>query len=326
MVPTTAVALIMSIFSVLVPSKQWYGAEQSIPVEVAASGTVHLIMTDFAGRTLDPAENQSIKVESQTTVMLDQLYPQVKEAGTYLLFAAREPDSVKAFEGTPLVISSRRDRRSGTERGTMVTRIAPLQYAVMQTDEGPLTLAFFYDVAPHTVESFLNLANEGFYDGLTFHRIIPSFVIQGGDPRGDGTGNPGFTIPAEFNDRKHLAGVLSMARQGDPNERSGAMPRPQFADSAGSQFFICLSYEQCRALDGKYTAFGRVMDGMPVVEKIAEAPIGDSALNRPQNPPHMQTVRVYPVTPEHNPYPAMREQLQPVAEQPQPVTTQPAVE
>lgn len=127
----------------------------------------------------------------------------------------------------------------------------------LQTSQGDITLELWNDVAPGHVENFLKLTDQGFYDGLTFHRIIPGFMIQGGCPRGDGTGGPGWTIDAEFNDRKHEPGTLSMARTADPN-------------SAGSQFFICLTRENCQHLDGQYTAFGKVIEGMDAVKKIGQ--------------------------------------------------------
>lgn len=127
----------------------------------------------------------------------------------------------------------------------------------MTTSEGEITLELWDDVAPGHAENFLKLVDEGFYDGLKFHRIIPGFMIQGGCPNGTGTGGPGWHIKAEFNDREHQPGVLSMARSQDP-------------DSAGSQFFICLTRENCRHLDGQYTAFGKVTHGMDVVKKIGQ--------------------------------------------------------
>jgi cyclophilin family peptidyl-prolyl cis-trans isomerase len=133
----------------------------------------------------------------------------------------------------------------------------------MTTSEGELTLELWNDVAPGHAENFLKLVDQGFYDGLTFHRIIPGFMIQGGCPDGNGTGGPGWQIKAEFNDREHQPGVLSMARSQDP-------------DSAGSQFFICLTRENCQHLDGQYTAFGKIIDGMDVVETIGKA--GSEAL------------------------------------------------
>ncbi len=125
------------------------------------------------------------------------------------------------------------------------------------TSEGEITLELWNDVAPGHAENFLKLTDQGFYDGLSFHRIIPGFMIQGGCPNGTGTGGPGWQIDAEFNDREHQPGVLSMARSADPN-------------SAGSQFFICLTRENCQHLDGQYTAFGKVLEGMDVVEKIGQ--------------------------------------------------------
>jgi len=135
----------------------------------------------------------------------------------------------------------------------------------MTTSEGELTLELWNDVAPGHAENFLKLVDQGFYDGLKFHRIIPGFMIQGGCPNGDGTGNPGWQVKAEFNDREHQPGVLSMARSQDP-------------DSAGSQFFICLTRENCRHLDGQYTAFGKIIDGMDVVETIGKAKPGTTPM------------------------------------------------
>jgi peptidyl-prolyl cis-trans isomerase B (cyclophilin B) len=117
--------------------------------------------------------------------------------------------------------------------------------AELETSKGPIRLTFFPDVAKGHVENFLALSQIGFYDNLTFHRIIAGFMIQGGCPLGTGTGDGGYKIPAEFNKTPHTAGVLSMARSNDPN-------------SAGTQFFICLDAHS--HLDGKYTAFGKVAD------------------------------------------------------------------
>jgi len=124
---------------------------------------------------------------------------------------------------------------------------------VIDTNKGTIKVKFFPEAAPNTVQSFIYLANKGFYDGLTFHRIIEGFVIQGGCPKGDGTGGPGYRIKAEFNDIEHDLGILSMARSQDP-------------DSAGSQFFICL--DRLPHLDENYTVFGEVIDGIEVVRKI----------------------------------------------------------
>ncbi len=139
-------------------------------------------------------------------------------------------------------------------------------HAVIETKFGEIELEFFPDKANGHVENFLGLARKGSYDNTLFHRVIPGFMIQGGDPgtkdaskprRSHGTGGPGYTIKAEFNDTKHTRGVLSMARSSDP-------------DSAGSQFFICVA--DAFFLDRQYTAFGRVVRGLEVADKIVAAP------------------------------------------------------
>ncbi|MCC7147380.1 MAG: peptidylprolyl isomerase [Phycisphaeraceae bacterium] len=144
----------------------------------------------------------------------------------------------------------------------------------LQTSEGDILVELWPDVAPGHAENFLKLSRQGFYDGLTFHRIIPRFVIQGGCPRGDGTGGPGWQVKAEFNERPHDKGVLSMARSADP-------------DSAGSQFFICLSREHCQHLDRQYTAFGKVVTGLEAVDKIAATPLADPRQGNPRKAPRI---------------------------------------
>jgi peptidyl-prolyl cis-trans isomerase B (cyclophilin B) len=132
--------------------------------------------------------------------------------------------------------------------------------AIIETSLGNIELKFFPDVAPNHVSNFVELAKKRFYDGTTFHRVIPKFMIQGGDPNSKnpdrskhGMGGPGHTIKAEFNDKPHKRGTLSMARAADP-------------DSAGSQFFICV--DDSYFLDKQYTVFGEVTSGMDVVDKI----------------------------------------------------------
>lgn len=118
---------------------------------------------------------------------------------------------------------------------------------------GEIEIEFYEDDSPNTVENFCGLAKKGFYDGLTFHRVIPNFVAQGGCPKGDGTGDPGYKIPSEFNNHKHVRGTVAMARSQDP-------------DSAGCQFYIC--YGDIPHLDNQYTVFGQVVRGMDVVDKF----------------------------------------------------------
>ena len=136
--------------------------------------------------------------------------------------------------------------------------------AVIDTKFGKIELKFFPEVAPNHVNNFIELAKKGFYDGTTFHRVIPGFMIQGGDPNSKdpdrkkhGMGGPGYAVKAEFNQTPHKRGILSMARSSDP-------------DSAGSQFFICVA--DAPFLDRQYTAFGQVTSGMDVADKIVSQP------------------------------------------------------
>ncbi len=146
------------------------------------------------------------------------------------------------------------DANKENERGD---EMAANIYAIIKTDKGDMKLELFPDVAPNTVLNFVTLAGKGYYDGLNFHRVVPGFVIQGGCPNGNGMGGPGYSIPAEFNKRKHLKGTLAMARSQNP-------------DSAGSQFYICLDPQP--GLDGQYTVFGQLVEGKEVPEKIV---VGD---------------------------------------------------
>ena len=142
---------------------------------------------------------------------------------------------------------------------------AQAEVAVIKTSEGEMVLEFYPDVAPGHVENFKKLARGGFYDGTAFHRVIPGFMIQGGDPNTKneaakdtwGQGGPGYSIKAEFNSKHHARGILSMARANDP-------------DSGGSQFFIC--HADASSLDNQYTVFGNLIKGFDVLDKIATTP------------------------------------------------------
>ena len=154
-------------------------------------------------------------------------------------------------------------------------------FVITMADGREMKGELYPEIAPQSVGNFVALANSGFYDGIIFHRVIPGFMIQGGDPKGMGYGGPGYTIKGEFaangveNPLKHTYGVLSMARSIAP-------------DSAGSQFFIMTS--DSPHLDGQYAAFGKVLEGMDVAEAIVQSPRDGN--DRPLNPPVMKTVRV----------------------------------
>jgi peptidyl-prolyl cis-trans isomerase B (cyclophilin B) len=157
------------------------------------------------------------------------------------------------------------------------------EVAVIKTSEGEMVAEFWPEVAPNTVENFKKLARSGFYDGTAFHRIVKGFMIQGGDPLTKdpakesryGTGDPGYKIKAEFNDRSHERGVLSMARSSNP-------------DSAGSQFFICLA--NVSRLDHQYTTFGKIIKGDDVLGKIGDTEVTTSDSGERSKPTKRVTV------------------------------------
>ena len=171
-------------------------------------------------------------------------------------------------------------------------RAADPEVAIIRTNKGEMVVEFWSDVAPNTVENFKKLARSGFYNGTAFHRIIPGFMAQGGDPLTKdpskeelwGTGDPGYKIKAEFNDRKHQRGVLSMARSANP-------------DSAGSQFF--LMFGDAPHLDGAYTGFGRLIRGDDVLAKIEKTPVTVSPngeRSKPKERVEIQSVEIVPAS------------------------------
>ena len=177
--------------------------------------------------------------------------------------------------------------KSGTKADSIEEK-APVntkEVAVIKTTEGEMVIEFWPEVAPKTVENFKALARKGFYDGTCFHRVIKDFMIQGGDPLTKdpamearwGTGDPGYKIKAEFSERHHDRGVISMARSPDP-------------DSAGSQFFIC--HGNPRFLDRQYTAFGKLIKGDDVLEKIAMTPTHPQ--ERPDKRMGVESIKIVP--------------------------------
>ncbi len=141
---------------------------------------------------------------------------------------------------------------TGDELTTLADEAREAQIRI-KTKKGDIVFTFFPNEAPQHSAAFMKLAKAGFYDGTAFHRVVPGFVIQGGDPDGDGTGGPGYQLDAEFNDHPHLRGTVAMARSANPN-------------SAGSQFYICL--DDARFLDKQYTVFGQTQQGLDVVDQI----------------------------------------------------------
>ncbi len=169
-------------------------------------------------------------------------------------------------------------------------RVYPERDAVIETTMGPMRIAFAPDAAPGTVWNFMQLAEDGFYDGTTFHRVVAQdaqgkpFVIQGGDLLGTGDGTPGYNVALEPSTLPFDFGVVGMARADEPH-------------SAGSQFFVALSREATARLDGQYCAFAYLIDGASTTDRIASAPIGDPATGRPATPPVIQSLRLVPAPP-----------------------------
>jgi cyclophilin family peptidyl-prolyl cis-trans isomerase len=233
----------------------------------------------FEGKPIEP--KAGVKIDpAAPAIDISALFPQIKEGGTFILTWK---------DSTPLLINTLFNPGGEKDPGSIVvTHIEPLQYAVISTDKGDIKATFAYDVAPHTIDNFITLADQKLYDGSNFHRIIKGFMIQGGDVVANvegraGTGSPGYDVMHEFSNKLHVRGVLSMAR-------SSAL------DSAGSQFFIML--DKNPGLDGKYSAFGQVLEGMDVVDKIAETKVSDDngAVAGPK--PAIKSIRILPATAE----------------------------
>lgn len=189
--------------------------------------------------------------------------------------------------GDTLLDPSDPDDAKAKESGQWIAGDAPVMSGhrlyrdvdvILETDQGPIRIAMSPDEAPATAWNFVSLVRDGFYDGTTFHRVVPldrqgrPFVIQGGDPAGTGDGGPGYALALEPSALPHDYGIVSMARADDPH-------------SAGSQFFVALGREACARLDGQYCAFGYAVDGARAVDAIAASPIGNAATGRPARPP-----------------------------------------
>jgi peptidyl-prolyl cis-trans isomerase B (cyclophilin B) len=195
-------------------------------------------------------------------------------ASTFVLFAALLTAGAQPAATAPAPATNAAPAAADTK-----------EVGVITTSEGVMVVEFYPDVAPNHVANFKKLARSGFYDGTAFHRVIPGFMIQGGDPNTKdeankaswGMGGPGWSVKAEFNDKHHARGILSMARSNDPN-------------SAGSQFFIC--HGDAGFLDHQYTVFGNLIKGFDVLDKIAATPT--EAPNRPIKRINVISVKIVP--------------------------------
>ena len=172
----------------------------------------------------------------------------------------------------------------GMLKDTLVVTKLPenLYLNIKVKDYGTMKIKFYTKDAPKNVANVANLGIKGFYNGLTFHRLIPGFMIQGGDPRGTGQGGPGYTVPAEFSSHKHVKGTMAMARLPDQ-----ANPKKE---SSGSQFYIC--FAPTPFLDGQYTVIGQLVEGMDVLDKLEEVKTAGDPTNKPLTPVVMDQVWV----------------------------------
>jgi peptidyl-prolyl cis-trans isomerase B (cyclophilin B) len=244
----------------------------------------------------------AVKPNPDGTVDLAALLPKIKDGGTYYVVwkdapplvietlfnpgrGAKELEKVKAqIDQLP---ADQKKQALGSY-SPAVTHLELAQYALITTDKGIIKAKFSYDVAPHTIDNYISLARQNFYDNSSFHRIISGFMIQGGDAYANveglaGMGGPGYDVMHEFSDKKHVKGVLSMARSSDP-------------DSAGSQFFIM--HGTNANLDGAYSAFGDVFEGLDVVDAIAKTPSEAGSGSVRGAKPKIVSVQILPATAE----------------------------
>ena len=302
----------MAAAQVLQAVREWVPAGRGVEVRYEGEGPAELALTSFAGAEVEAVGEAA--VEPGAVVDVTAVFGR-RPPGAWLLYAV-EPggDPAAGFLGTPLVL----DVRAGAGPGgagaeAVVTRVVPMRYAELTVGQGEvaggaggtMTIALDYEASPHNVANFADLIASGFYDGLTLHRIVPGYLIQGGDPAGDGTGGPGYAVDAELGDRPFVFGTVAAARLTDPLERQGNAPRPAAADSAGSQFFLTLdvSDRSARYLRRRFSVLGRVIDGLDVLEALSSLPTGPDG--RPADPPVIGRFELKPVVQDANPQPGL---------------------
>ncbi len=230
---------------------------------------------------------EAVVPADSTTLDLGALLPKIWDGQTHYVQGL---DAEGKSIGAPIAVvplwppdPSLREHLKQERKGKpMGLRVFVEQHAVMHTSEGLLTARFYHADAPNSAKNFCDLVAGGLYTDLPFHRVLPGFVIQGGDPTGTGMGGPGHMIDLERNPKKHTPGVLSMARSGNP-------------DSGGSQFFICLGAPA--HLDNNYAAFGEVITGMDVVKKIGATPLADPQAGKPVKAPMLLKAELVPAAP-----------------------------
>lgn len=276
----TAIALAMILLN---PVRLYFQPNQPILInfnvealpqlQLPADTPLHLALLTPTGKV-----QQKVAIDpSKSSIDLMQLFPAQGRQNSilwngstwYLQLVAGENKPI----GSPLVVVPLVPPSQKGQAAPSALRIYVEKLVVFDTTEGPIGVRLDPAAAPNTTMQFSNLVSGGFYTNVIFHRVIPQFVIQGGDPTGTGTGGPGFFIDLESSSKAHTRGTVSMARQGND------------INSSGSQFFICLSREAVASLDRQYTAFGDVVWGMEAVDRIVALPTSRDGMNRPLNPP-----------------------------------------
>jgi peptidyl-prolyl cis-trans isomerase B (cyclophilin B) len=299
----------------LAPARMYVapGAPLDVTIDAPAGASVSVLMLDRAGDVLGAARNlqpgrvdlrrQMESVDSLPRAAWLQLAVDGTPVGSPLVIVplhstppvrtrlAQRPDGSPYTRvigwGDTLLDPENPEDAKAKESGQWIAGDAPILSgfriyrdvdALLETDQGPIRIAMSPDEAPATAWNFISLVRDGFYDGTTFHRVVPldrqgrPFVIQGGDPAGTGDGGPGYALALEPSALPHDYGIVSMARADDPH-------------SAGSQFFVALGRAACARLDGQYCAFGYVVDGARAVDAIAASPIANPSTGRPARPP-----------------------------------------
>ncbi len=263
---------------------------------VDQSGLPNFVLHTFDGNAIEPEAVHNVDL-TKGVVDVAAFYPQIKKPGAWILtWKTSQPLVIESLpnpvpqgfiEHMPEAQKADALAHFAAKESSII-HMVPLSYALISTDKGDVKATFYYDVAPHTVDNFIALAESSFYDGSMFHRIMKGFMIQGGDSFTDdkaGSGGPGYQINAEFSDKPHDRGVLSMARLGIS------------VDSAGSQFFII--HQKSSFLDHQYSAFGHVIDGMAIVDKIAETPSEQgSGTVAIKDRPAIKSIQILPATAE----------------------------
>ncbi|MCE9590087.1 MAG: peptidylprolyl isomerase [Planctomycetes bacterium] len=287
MVEAKVLAIVMMLLS---PMRHYF--QFGHPVEVAldraavlkaldndaeAAKKLRLVLLTPAGEAVASADAPEGKESLDLTAMFPKRQPPMRpewlwDGKTYYVQLAAGDKAI----GAPLVVTPVLTPHDPRPRFPDALRIDVEQRVVLHTSMGDVAIALSPEAAPHTGLNFKRLVGDGFYTNIKVHRIVPDFVVQLGDPTGTGGGSPGYYIDLEPSAKVHAKGTVSMARTGNDE------------NSNGSQIFICLTRERCAAMDGKYSAFGDVVEGWDVVEKIAHAP-ADPVSGRPTDPPVIQS-------------------------------------